>query len=155
MSIFLVTCAGAGEYVKARNVTHYTKLQQVDVGDVEGHVILVYESKGVTTNLEGKWFCDGWAHHETGVMDINTKTGLGSGHGYGCQTDRDGNKFMWTWEGKAMKGGKFGTGYWEATWKAIKGTGKFEGIQAKGTVLGYSVGDEGYADWEGEVEFPR
>jgi hypothetical protein len=90
-----------------------------------------------------------------GFYDINLKTGLGSGHGYGEQTDRDGNKWYFTWEGKLGKGGKFGTGYWEGTWKALKGTGKFEGIQGKGTFQGNPVGDQIYNPWEGEIELPR
>ncbi len=46
-------------------------------------------------------------------------------------------------------------GVWGGTWKAVKGTGKFEGIQGKGTWQFYPVGDQAYHDWEGEVELPR
>ncbi len=61
MGILLVGDAVAGENVKARTVTHNTKCQQIDVGDEDGHVVVVGEDKGVSTNLEGKWFADGWS----------------------------------------------------------------------------------------------
>jgi hypothetical protein len=152
MGILLVGDALAGEYVKARTVTHNTKFQPIDVGDADGHVVVVLEDKGVSTNLEGKWFADGWSYRDTGLSDINLKTGLGSGHGYGDYTDRDGNKWYFTWEGKGVKGEKF---VWGGTWKVVKGTGKFEGIQGKGTWKQYLVGDQAYHDWEGEMELPR
>ena len=155
MGIFLVNSAVAGEYVRARNITHTIKWQQIDVGDVDGHVVAVSEAKGVTSNKEGKWFAEGWAYREWSLYDINLKTGLGSGHGYGDITDRDGNKCYFSWEGKAFTGGKFGTGYWEGTWKYIKGTGKFVGIKGGGPFLGNTVGDEICNDWEGEFELPR
>jgi hypothetical protein len=155
MAILLVGNAAAGEIFKARNVTHTTKWQQIDVGDEDGHVIVVSESKGVTTNLEGKWFAYGWFYRDTALLDLNLKTGVGSAHGYWECTDRDGNKYYGTGEGRLLKGGKFGTGYWGLIWKVVKGTGKFEGMQGKGTSQGYLVGDQSYTDWEGEFELPR
>jgi hypothetical protein len=152
MGIVLVNCAVAGEYVKARNATHSLKWQQIDVGDEDGHVVVVQENKGVTTNLEGKWFADGWSCRDTGLSDLNLKTFLGSAHGYTDYTDRDGNKYYVTWEGKGVKGEKF---LWGGTWKAVKGTGKFEGIQGNGTWQWYPVGDQAYFDWKGEIELPR
>ncbi len=153
--ILLVGDAVAGEYVKVRNANHNVKWQQIDVGDLDGHVIAIGEVKGVTTNLERKWFNDGWSFRGMGLYDLNPKTGLGAGHGYGEHTDRDGNKYYFIWEGKSLKGGKYGTDYWEGTWKAIKGTGKFEGIHGKGTFQSYAIGDQAFDDWEGEVELPR
>jgi hypothetical protein len=150
--IILVNCAVAGEKVKGRTVTHNIKWQQIDVGDADGHVVAIEENKGVSANLEGKWFADGWSFRETGLYDINLKTGIGSAHGYGDYTDRDGNKWYFTWEGKAVKGEKYA---WGGTWKAVKGTGKFEGIHGGGTWQNYQVGDQGYFDWEGDIELPR
>jgi hypothetical protein len=143
------------EKVKARNVMHGVKWEQVNVGDEDGHVIAVAEAKGITTNLEGKWFADGFAYHDTSLYDINLKTGLGSGQGYGDLTDKDGDKYYWTWEGKLLKGGKLGTGYWTGTWTIVRGIGKFEGIRGKGPFQGYIVGGDNMADWEGDVELRR
>ena len=155
IGIFLVGNALAGMHVKGRVVSHSIKWQQIDVGDQDGHVVAIVELKGITTNMEGKWFIDGWSYHEWSLLDINLKTGLGTGNGYGDVTDRDGNKCYLTWEGKAFPGGKFGNGYWEGTWKYIKGSGKFVGIQGGGPFHVTLVGDQGYSDWEGEIELPR
>jgi len=152
ISIFLVGNAVAGMYVKVRNITHSIKWQQVDVGDEDGHVVAVQENKGATMNLEGKWFNDGWSFRDTGLSDINMKTFLGSSKSYGDHTDRDGNKWYFIAEGKSIKEGKY---VWGGTWKAIKGTGKFEGIKGGGTWKWYAVGDMAITDWEGEIELPR
>ncbi|MGD0626453.1 MAG: hypothetical protein ABSB32_17265 [Thermodesulfobacteriota bacterium] len=156
MGILLVGDVVAGEKFKGRTVTYTTKWQPIEVGDEDGHVVAVYESRGISTNLDGKRFLDGCPLRETGLVDINLKTGLGSGHGYGDWTDRDGSKNYYTWKGKLLKGGKFGTGYWDAVWTIVKGTGKFEGIKAEGTASGYFVAPgQQYNDWEVEVELPR
>jgi hypothetical protein len=119
-------------------------------------VIAVYEHKGIGINMEGKTFGDGMVRWETGLVDMNFKTGLGSGHGYGVVTDRDGDKYYFTWKGKRVKGGKLGTGYWESELTIVKGTGKYEGIQGKGISYSYQVAEkQSYADWEVEVELPR
>ena len=143
------------EKVKCQNIYHVVKWEQVNVGDQDGHVVAVYEVKGITTNLEGKSFLNGVSYHETSLCDVNLKTGEGSGQGYFDQTDRDGDKSYGTWEGKHLQGGKFGTGYWTATWKVIKGTGKFQGMQGKGTAEGYSIGGDTLVDWEGDFVPPR
>jgi len=154
-SVALVGNSLAAEKVKARNVNHTVKWEQINVGDEDGHVVAVEENKGITTNLERKGFGDGWSVGAKSLYDMNLKTGLGSGHGYGETIDRDGDKCYWTWEGKGLKGGKFGTGYWAGTFTFVKGTGKFEGIQGKGTFQTYTIGGQAYADWEAEVELPR
>ncbi len=152
MGIVLVGDVVAGEKVKVRKVQHLLKWEQINVGDEEGHVVGAAEWKGVTMNLGGKQFCDGCLDRNTGLLDMNRKTGVGSGHGYEDVTDKDGNKYYCTWEGKGVEAGK----PWEGVITIVKGTGKFEGITGKGTWVTYRVGD-GWADvhWELEVELPR
>jgi hypothetical protein len=148
MGLLLVGDVVAGEKFKGRTVMYGTKWEQINVGDEDGHIVAVYESKGISTNLDGKQFFDGCPIQEMGVMDINLKTGLGSGHGYGHQTDKDGNKYYYTWKGKL-------SGHWECVWTIVKGTGKYEGIKAEGTALGYFVAPgQNYINWETEVELP-
>ena len=151
VGILLVGNVVAGEKFKGRTVLYGTKWEQINVGDEDGHVVAVYESRGITTNLDGKRFLDGCILRETGLLDMNLKTGLASGHGYGDWTDRDGSKNYYTWEGKRVAGKPF-----EAVWTIVKGTGKFEGIKAEGTASGYFVAPgQQYNDWEVEVELPR
>ena len=147
--------AVAGEKFKGRTVKHNVKWEPINVPDEEGHVIAVYEHKGIGTNMEGKTFGDGTVSWETGLLDMNFKTGLGSGHGYGVVTDRDGDKYFFTWKGKRVRGEKGWTGYWISQWTIVKGTGKYEGIQGKGTSYTYNVAKgQSYSDWEAEVELP-
>ena len=155
IGIVLVGNGLAGEKFKGRTVHSNTKWQQIDVGDEDGHVVAILESKGVATNMEGKWFGDGCAYRHVGLLDMNLKTGLGSGHYYGDYTDKDGDKWYFISEGKAVIGGQFGAYYWESRWKVVNGTGKFKGIKGGGTARWYPVGDQGYHDWECEIELPR
>ena len=52
--VILVGNSLAGEKVKFRTGLYGTKWEQVAVGDEEGHVVAVYEGKGLITNLQGK-----------------------------------------------------------------------------------------------------
>jgi hypothetical protein len=136
----------AAERIAGRNVKHNVKWEQIEVGDEEGHVIAVYESKGISSRTDGKtsllWEC--------GILDINLKTGVGSGNGYGTTTDEAGDKMYWTWEGKNV-----GKGTWEGTWAYTTGTGKFAGIKGKGTFTSYAAApQQSYSDWKGELELP-
>jgi hypothetical protein len=147
MGIFLVGEAMAGEKFKVRAVIITTKWQQIDVGDEEGHVVGVFECKGIQTNMEGKWFDDGWLDIEKGFADINVKTGAASIGIYGWLTDKDGDKIYYKGESK---------NFTSSSWQIVKGTGKFEGIRGGGTAkLGSAAPDAMYADAEWDIELPR
>jgi hypothetical protein len=63
-------------------------------------------------------------------------------------TDKDGDKAYFKWDQKPSGPNRM-TFY--------KGTGKFKGIQGKGTWSPIYTADptEMFADWEGEIELPR
>ena len=90
--VALVADALAGEKVKTRVVFHSTKWQQIEIGDVEGHIVAVNEAVGIITVLEGDKSTDGAAVRLVSLSDINTKTGIGSIRGYNEATSRDGAK---------------------------------------------------------------
>ena len=149
--VAIVADALAGEKFKLRTVKYMTKWEQVNVGDEEGHVIAVYEGKGIETNMQGKKFMDGWLIRETGLMDINGKAGTWSAQGYGESTDRDGDKIFFSWEGRKDKNDA-GKG----TNAILKGTGKWQGIKGKGTwVASPGVDNRWYSDVELDLELPR
>jgi len=138
----------AGEKMKGRTVKHHVKWEGVDVGDKEGHVVGVYENKGIQTVLAGRRSADGAILREIGILDLDTKAPSGSGSGYGDLTDRDGDKYYFTWKGKMTAPGR-----WEGTLAIVKGTGKYEGIRGNGTYVNYiAVPGEMYVDWEVELE---
>jgi len=146
--------AMAGEKFKFRTVKHFVKFETINVGDEEGHIIAVSEAKGLVSNKEGKWFGDGWPHHFVALFDINPKIGVVVGHGYEYVTDPDGDRYYYSWEGKAVR-----ENYWEGTYTMLKGTGKFEGIKGNGSwtcvVLPGQPPELFYADEEWDIELPR
>ena len=150
--VALISDALAGEKVKFRTSIYRVKVEAVPVGDEEGHVVVVYEDKGISTNLEGKKFLDGWAFRQAGLSDANRNAGAWSAQGYGEFTDPDGDRIYVAYEGKKLQKDLPG----EGTVRLIKGTGKWQGIQGEGTwVCPLVVEDRWYADWELDVELPR
>ena len=145
--IYTLDCAEAGEKVKAHGASFTVKWEQMEVGDEEGHVIAIYEQKQI--------YIDEITGERTpsttiGILDLNTKTGEGSGNGYGVSFYKGGDKTFRSWEGKSV-----GPGHWHGTYKVIKGTGKYEAIKGGGTWDSYYVApQQSYMEVEGEVEMP-
>jgi len=147
MGILLVSNTLAGEIIKGRTVYVSTKWEQINVGDEKDHVVAVGELKGVSTIIRGKPFGDGWLSWCKFVWDFSPTAGANS-NGYGTWADRDGDTIFWKFDRKA-------SGVVE--WSFYKGTGKFQGIQGKGTANWVLTAEPTltYSDWELEVEFPR
>ena len=147
--IATIDCALAGEKqkLKSHGTTYTTKSELVEVGDDEGHVIGVYENKGIAFNeITGTRMVD----QGRGIIDINTKTGRGFIRGYGITTDKDGDKMIRAYEGKPVAKGKS-----KGDWNYVKGTGKYEGIKGGGTWSSYGLTPkQSYWEAEGEVEMP-
>ena len=145
--IATIDCAVAGEKMKWHGATYTVKWEQIEVGDEEGHVVAVYQSKQIYFNeITGAKT----AGKTVNTIDINLKTGQGSSQGYGVTIDKDGDKSFRTHEGKPV-----GKGHWKGTWTYVKGTGKYEGIKGGGTWDQYQLGpQESYLEIEGEFEIP-
>ena len=150
VSLTLAGEALAGEKFKARNDWYRVKAEFVNVPGEEGRIFYMWEEKGIQTVFQGSKLLDGMALFNVGVSDINTKTGIGSGHGVIECTDRDGDKIYTTWEGKGVGGP------WSGSWTFVRGTGKFEGLKGKATWSSFTVApNQDYADWGGELEWSR
>jgi len=145
--IYTLDCAVAGEKVKSHGASFNVKWQQLEVGDEEGHVIAIYEQKQIYFDeITG----EKTPSTTTGFLDLNTKTGKGTGNGYGVSFYKDGAKMFRSWEAKSV-----GPGHWQGTWSIIKGTGKYEGAKGGGTFDSYSLApQESYIEVEGEFEMP-
>ncbi len=143
LSISLISDALAGEMVKGRNTNYTTKWQQIPVGDEEGHVIALWESRSITTIFEGKAIPDGLVGRTVGCIDMG-KTGVRSLHYINEFTDKDGDKIY------------CGEGAGPGKWVYLRGTGKFEGIRGGGSAKSYQLNaEQSYVDWEADVELPR
>jgi hypothetical protein len=145
--IAMIDYALAGEKVKLHATSVTTKMHQMEVGDEEGHVIILSESKQV-------YFNEKTGEKETrvgiNIMDINLKTGKGTLKGYGVMTSPNGDKRFTISEGKPV-----GKGHWKGTYTYTKGTGKLEGIKGEGTWDSYSLAPGiSYIEVEGEMNLP-
>ena len=79
--IATIDCAVAGEKVKmkAHGSAYNVKWEKIDVGDEAGHMIGIYENKGISFDeITGGRMVD----RGMGMMDINPKTGLVTIRGY-------------------------------------------------------------------------
>ena len=113
------------EKVKTRNVSQITKMHVIKVGDVDGHIIAVYERRGLAFLADGEV----GTYLNRGMFDI-TK-GKGTAQGYVTHTFEDGSTTTSTWQGTiAPQEGKRLTG--EGTFTYTRGSGRFEGIKGGG-----------------------
>ncbi len=152
VGVTVVGDAVAGEKVKFRTAIYRVKVEFVPVGDEEGQVFAVLEGKGISTNLQGKKFLDGWAYRESFLADSNRNAGTWSVQGYCEYTDPEGDKICVAYDGKKVDKDRPG----EGTARLIKGTGKWQQIQGTGKWISYYVADDrGYSDAEWDVEWPK
>lgn len=145
--ITMLDCAEAGEKNKYYGTGVTTNWQQMEVGDEEGHVIAIAESKQV-------FFDEKTGEKSTRVgqyfFDFNLKTGKGTLKGYGVMTTQNGDKLFTMVEGKPV-----GKGHWKGTFTYTRGTGKSEGIKGGGTFDSYSLAQGiSYIEVESEMELP-
>jgi hypothetical protein len=118
--------AEAGEMSRSgQNFAHKLKFELVEVGDVEGHIVAVYEQEGIIT------FSDGQVAEfkNSGTLDYVNWEGVH--RGYHTVTFKDGSTHTVRYEGTSKKTpeGRVGTG----THTFVGGTGKFAGIKGEGS----------------------
>ncbi len=155
MGMLLVGDAAAGEKFKGRTVMYSTKWEQIGVPGEEKHLMALADSKGISSNTEGKAFGEGTVERSVAVLDIDLKAETGFYHGYQESTDRDGNKIYYRFEGRRLKG-KLWASVWEGKMTILRGTGKYEGIKGEGPFSMYPTAPmQSYTDWELDVELPR
>lgn len=145
--IAMIDCAVAGEKVKLHATSVTTKSHQMKVGDVEGHMIILSESKQVYFNEKTG---EKLTRVGKNIIDINMKTGQGTLKGYGVMTSPNGDKRFTISEGKPV-----GKGHWKGAYTYTGGTGKFEGIKGGGTWGSTTLAPGiSYMEVEGEMEIP-
>ena len=155
LGVALVGDAMAGEKSKGRTVIYYVKWENLDAPGQEKHLVALGEAKGISSILEGKDAGEVIVLHEVGIYDIDLKTGKGSGVTYGEGTDKAGNKYYYRNDGKRTAGQYWGS-KWEGEVTYLGGTGKYEGVQGKGTVSSYPIAPmQVYGDWEADMEFAK
>jgi len=140
--------AGEKRQIKSHGASYTTTVNQIEVGDEEGHIILTFENRSIYfSEINGDRFAD----KGVGFMDINpNKPAEIYMTGYGIHTDKDGDKMMRSYKGKPVSKEQ-----WKGVWTVTGGTGKFEGSSGGGTWTSYRLTPEqSYSEVEGEVETP-
>jgi len=121
------------ETVKFKVTSYITKVEAIPVPDVEGHILLIGERRGVAAFEDGS----AAAYHTRATCDL-TKF-QGPCQGYTDLTYPDGSKtivkYRCTFEIPAGK--KLPTLKGEGEF--IKGTGRFEGIKGTASFSGYQI----------------
>jgi hypothetical protein len=113
------------EDLKCKLISMMTKIEMNNIEDQKGHVVGIYERKGITIYDNGE-VADESNH---GWFDGNE--GGGKWQGYCLQTFKDGSTMMMKYQGTDANDRIV-----ECTWELIQGTGRFEGIKGKGIMTG-------------------
>jgi hypothetical protein len=136
--------AQADETLKFRIVSHVSSAQIDNVGDVEGHVLLVARQEGIA------FLQDGSVAGAILTATSDYTNGAGTFVAYWNLTLDDGSTIYWRWNGVANVEGKK-TIFPESPVTIISGTGQFAGAKGDGTQKGarvapIAVGVHLYAD---------
>jgi hypothetical protein len=144
----MIDSAVSGEKINWQGTNLYTETKQMEVGDVEGHVLMLTKGKQIYILPDGTKLVG----DSVNTTDINPKLNQFSVNGYGWTVDMDGDKMMRTHEGKPA-----GKNHWKGTWTFTGGTGKYEGVKGGGTWDSYTIaeGQPSYLDIKGEMEIPK
>ncbi len=141
-------CVIAGETIKfhARHVNVATKFESTEVPDQSGHVIAMFQAKGIGIRTVGPdeppYKIDLW-----GTGDYQ-KDGTGKEHGYGRFTFADGSSYYEEWTGSVSNGHDVGTAVYK------EGTGRFKGAKGGSRFDCLLLGDRFICDVDGTIELP-
>jgi len=142
--------------IAGRMTAAYTKVERMDVGDVENHIVLLSESQGTNINTGKSEFMDGARVVNLSFSDL--VQGNGPHQGY-ITIVKNGDTVISKWEGKITttlsdEGTPIIT--FEGTMSWIKATGQFENMHGSGTYTGRFISDSDYTvDWQGEYSIKK
>ena len=148
-SLLLSTTQAAAETMKGRMVVVITRLDYIEVGEVEGYPLLIglYEAKGLASFENGEIaICKGSAH-----FDI-----VEGPRGFIVYTFEDGSTQWIKYQGPPNVPGEGAVVPFEitkGTFEYIGGTGRFEGIRGKGSYIGKYFPTLNGAYWDITAEY--
>jgi hypothetical protein len=126
------TIARADEVLKFRMFTHATSVQTQEVGDVDGHVLVLGRYSGLAL------FPDGSVGTANFTFTSDYIKGAGAYSTYFNVTLKDGSTLWIKGAGQAKPDGTM-TVFPEAPVSVLRGTGRFEGAKGDGTLTGARV----------------
>ena len=134
-----------------RYVVEKAEFKVVEVGDVDGHIVGSFQKTGVFFGLgsEEKEISTSFSG---GTFDLVQQ--VGSVRGFTVNVFEDGSTLISQQEGKA-KLDENKKQYLEGTYQCIFGTGRWKGIQCKGTWKeSREANGMGVGEWSGTLTFP-
>jgi hypothetical protein len=148
LGVVMIASPVAAEKFKWHGTSFVTETQTMDVGDDEGHMLMLFKQQQLYVN-ENTGVKE--VSQSVNMMDINPKAKSATVKGYNVISDKDGDQRMTSHVGKMV-----GKNQWAGTFIYTKGTGKFEGIKGNGTWNSYSMGQgqPSYMELEAEFEVP-
>ena len=137
--------------IAGKHTLAYTTQKMIDVGDTEGHIIVMSEFEGINVSTGKNKFMDGAQDVCMGFDDL--AKGNGPHQGYG-KMSLNGDAVFWKHQGKTAttisSKGKPTTTF-EGSFTYTKGTGIYENIQGSGTYKGKLISRTIFIiEWEGE-----
>jgi len=132
------------EEVKWRLISMRTKVDTNKVDDQEGHLVGTLERKGLMLHDNGE------VANELNKVIFDYSKDVRKFQGYCLQTFKDGSTIMMKHQGKNDAGK-----YIDTSFELIKGTGRFEGINGKGTFTGQDYGDFNDLRFTGTFILPK
>ena len=144
--ILLSATQAWSETVKGRTVFHTIKKEEIEVGDVPGHVVGVIEDKGLV------FYENGDIATMSNVYTFDNTYGIGTAQGYSIYTFEDGSTQVLKWQEKWQKSSTE-----EGRYTYVRGTGRFEGIKGSGSFSGkfFESIAAGYDDFTGTYTLPK
>lgn len=137
--------------VAGKHTFAYTKQNTINVGDIEGHIIMLNEFEGINVSTGKNKFMDGAQDVAMGFYDL--VMGNGPQQGYG-KMSLNGDVVFWKHQGNTVTTlspeGKPVTTF-EGSFTYTKGAGKYEKIQGSGSYKGNLISRTIFIiEWEGE-----
>ena len=128
--------------IRGTNFHHNTKWQSVDVGDVKGHFLGVYDNRGVSVYGTGE-------RVDLAVRGTNNFiNGVGPIHGYDIRKYSDGSTLTLEFTGE-IKSTSPERSFGEGKYLSCRGTGRFENVKCEGTWKGGRQGESlQVVEWE-------
>jgi hypothetical protein len=149
VSFVLLPGVSAADEVAYRAVYHAQKGESIEVGDVPGHVVGFSQTPGIIFMMKGP--AKGEIGTRKGASYFDLVKGKGPLTGYFTYTFSDGSTMYTKIIGTVTSVDEGKRSVFEGTNEVTGGTGRFEGIKAKGTFKGERIGPldaggTGYAD---------
>jgi hypothetical protein len=130
--------------LKCKLISMGTKVETNKIDDQEGHIIGIFERKGLMVHENGE------VANELNRGVFDSLKGVTKFQGYCLQTFKDGSTMMMKHQGTNDKGKIV-----EASFEFIKGTGRFEGIKGRGTYTGQNYESFNYLQFTGTYILPQ